>query len=105
MAVPGGSPCGQVNSPRESERCSRFFVFKENQYVLVIAAEDARAAQSNLNVQVLDLVGIPVPSHIGAGEGRIAVAVRPELTGTCYLSLLLSKDSPSMKLAVGYAVK
>ena len=81
------------------------FLFKENQYVFVIAADDTQVAEAALDIEMLDLVGVPIACHTGAGEGRIALAARPALTGSGYLSLLLPQGSKSLKVAVGCAFK
>ncbi|MGK0188130.1 MAG: hypothetical protein ACI9R3_003922 [Verrucomicrobiales bacterium] len=82
-----------------------FFFFKENHYILVIAADDMQAAESTLNIELFDLVGIPIACHTGAGEGRIAIAARPTKTGTCYLSMTLPENSKALKVAIGCAFK
>ncbi|MEZ5327349.1 MAG: hypothetical protein R3F19_20050 [Verrucomicrobiales bacterium] len=81
------------------------FFFKENHYVLVLAADDVQVAESALDIEMLDLVGVPIACHTGAGEGRIALAARPVLTGTAYLSMTLPKGSKPLKIAVGCAFK
>jgi hypothetical protein len=81
------------------------FFFKENHYVLVLAADNVQVAESALDIEMLDLVGVPIAFHTGAGEGRIALAARPVLTGTAYLSMTLPKGSKPLKIAVGCAFK
>lgn len=82
-----------------------FFFFRENHYILVLAADDIQAAESELSIEMLDLVGIPIACHTGAGEGRIAIAARPSATATCYLSMTLPSDSKPLKIAIGCAFK
>jgi len=94
---------GEVTSDRRV--MLPFFFFKENNYILVIATDDAKVAEASLNIEMFDLVGIPMACHTGAGEGRIAVAARPSSTATCYLSLTLSEGSRPLKVAAGCAFK
>ena len=83
-----------------------FFFFKEHDYFLVIAAEDAKVAEETLDIEMLDLVGIPIACHTGVGEGRIVIAARPVSTGTSYLSMTLPEGSASpVTLAVGCAYR
>ena len=82
-----------------------FFFFKENDYFLVIAADDARAAEETMGLEMLDLVGIPIACHTGVGEGRIVVAARPVSTGTAYLSMTLPEGGKPVTLAVGCAYR
>lgn len=82
-----------------------FFFFKEHDYFVVIALDDIRAAEQALELEMLDLVGIPIACHTGVGEGRIVIAARPAATGTAYLSMKLREQSKPVTVAVGCAYR